>query len=235
MKKSLLLMMALIATTVGSAQNQNASKIKVYTPSTSQSKSSVSDNTYKWAVKADVFSFVSGEIPVAFEYRFAPKLSVEASAGLTYGLYQNGSSLFGEEDGTITSIDTKAAMGSAFRGTLKFYPSSDYDAIEGWYFGLQVFNKVNNRDYVPTSNPDEAVYAGKKDKKVKTGLSIMIGKQIFQDSNVVFDSYIGVGLASVTRDFYGRDYNSSNDAVMAQSTKETVPNFTVGFKIGFGN
>ena len=73
------------------------------------------------------------------------------------------------------------------------------------------------------------------DKKVKTGLSIMIGKQLFQDSNVVFDSYIGIGMASVKRDFYGRDYNDYNGTVQAQSTKETVPNFTFGFKIGFGN
>ena len=68
------------------ATEQTSSKIKVYSPSSSVKAAA---ETYKWTVKTDIFSYVSGEFPVIGEYRFAKKLSAEVSAGLTYGLYEN--------------------------------------------------------------------------------------------------------------------------------------------------
>lgn len=235
MKNKLLLISTLVITTISIAQ------IKVYTPSASV-KGTKTDNSYKWAVKADLLQFVVGEFPIAFEYRVATKLSVEASAGITYTFLENGP-LF-EDVLDIRSNDTRSAMGTSFRGALKYYPSADYDAIEGWYFGLQVFNKTNKRDYVGNnsifqnnSTTANDTYAGKQDVETKTGLSLLIGKQIFADSNIVFDTYIGVGIANVERKFYETKFYSGtgNDIVQPIETSRSIPNFQVGFKIGFGN
>ena len=69
---------------------ETPSRIKVYTPSgASSSSKSTSDNSYKWVVKTDVFSILTGEFPLIGEYRFAQKFSVEASAGVTYSYLPN--------------------------------------------------------------------------------------------------------------------------------------------------
>ena len=213
-------------------------KIKVYTPSgATGSQKSSKDNSYKWDVKTDLFAIVSGEFPLIGEYRFARKFSVEASAGVTYA-YLSNNDLFSSNTNSI-SDNTKAAMGTAFRGTIKFYPSSDYDAIEGWNFGIQVFSKTTNRDYNETGDTGAALN-GLKDSKTKTGVSLIIGKQIFQDSNVTFESYLGVGFANIKREYstLTSGYDNNNNYVTSvgtTTTNETKPNVQLGFRIGFGN
>jgi hypothetical protein len=242
MKKKLLL---LIWSTFCFGQNeepkkvetQKSSIIKVYTPSTSENSSS--DNSYKWAVKTDFFSVVSGEFPIIGEYRIAKNFSVEASAGLTYTFFED-LNIF-EDDFLLSgrSYDTEAAMGSAFRATIKYFPSSDYDAIEGWYFGVQLYNRVNNRKYVvDVFDTDSFGIEGQKATKTRTGASLVIGKQLFSDSNVIFDFYVGLGLARVkTEDYYIGSVNpeSSIETLQKAETLESKPNFQLGFRIGFGN
>lgn len=213
------------------------SQIKVYTPSSSITPKK--DNSYKWAVKTDLFSYVGGEFPISFEYRIAKKISAEASLGATYTFLPNDF-LFDNED-NFTSAESEAALGSAYRSTLKYYPSGDYDAIEGWYFGIQLFSKTNNRNYIKTNSVSatDLAYNGKKDTKNKTGISLVIGKQIFQDSNILFETYIGIGLANVTRKYYVNNNdlinNKSLGTVIPQKTSKSLPSFQLGLKIGFGN
>lgn len=218
---------------------ETQSKIKVYTPSSSLSKATKNDNSYKWAIKTDLFAYVVGEFPLSFEYRLTKKLSVEAAVGATYSFLPN-SGVF-EDDKDKNDRDSKAAMGSVFRGTLKYYPSSDYDALEGWNFGIQLFSKTNNREYGVENNYNETKsLTGEKNSKVKTGISLIIGKQLFQDSNIAFESYIGIGFAKTTREFstIEASYNNNEPTtykVFPQKLEETAPNFQLGFKIGFGN
>jgi hypothetical protein len=219
------------------ATEQTSSKIKVYSPSSSMKAVS---ETYKWTVKTDVFSYVSGEFPIIGEYRFAKKLSVEVSAGLTYGLYENFGIFVDGYSGEGTSFSTKAAMGSSFRGGIKFYPSSDYDAIEGWAFGLQLFSRTNNRDYTKENYSSQSFdLSNEKDSRTKTGLALTISKQVFWDSNISFEYILGIGFASVKHDFLTQ--NSTNNSgtntyyLKPNSIKETVPNFQLGCRIGFGN
>ncbi len=246
MTKRLLLASALFFSALNYAQDKPAestketpSRIKVYTPSGSQTGKSSKDNSYKWDVKTDIFGIISGEIPIIGEYRIARKFSVEASAALTYAYLPND--FLGTSAGNESSIgDTKAAMGSAFRGTIKYYPSSDYDAIEGWNFGLQFYTKTTNRDYNTTGDGAELLN-GNKDSKTKTGVSLIIGKQIFEDSNVTFESYLGIGFANVKREYsslnttYDSNNNNYSYSVSTFSTNEMKPNFQIGLKIGFGN
>lgn len=242
MRKRLLLISALLITALNYAQEKStetSSKIKVYTPSGSNAGKSSKDNSYKWALKTDVFGIASGEFPIIGEYRFAPKFSVEASAGITYAYFSNDFLSSRSNDYGLDTENTKAAMGTAFRGAIKFYPSSDYDAIEGWNFGIQVFSKTTNRDYNQTGD-GAALMNGLKDSKTKTGISLIIGKQIFEDSNVTFESFIGIGFASVKREYSVLDsaYDSTTGysyIVKTSSLTETKPNVQLGFRIGFGN
>jgi hypothetical protein len=241
MRKKLLLLSVVLISTLNYAQ-ETPSRIKVYTPSgvSNGSSKSSKDNSYKWAVKTDLFGIVSGEFPLIGEYRFAPKFSVEASAGVTYAYLPNAFLANDNNGSGLDSGNTKAGMGTAFRGAIKFYPSSDYDAIEGWNFGIQVFSKTTNREYSETGD-GAALINGLKDSKTKTGLSLIIGKQIFQDSNVTFESFIGVGFASVKREYSSLDsvYNNSTSSysynVTTTSLTETKPNVQFGLRIGFGN
>lgn len=218
---------------------QNSSRIKVYTPSSSVKANSES---YKWTIKTDIFSALSGEFPVIAEYRFAKKISAEASAGLTYGIYPNFGYLTNQEyEGEGSTYEGKAAMGSSFRGGIKFYPSSDYDAIEGWSFGVQLFSRTNNREYTNDDFSPEFDMVGKKDSRNKTGVALTIAKQVFWDSNISFEYLLGIGFASIKHDFYKSVslYDSATDtytyAVVPETIKETVPNFQLGCRIGFGN
>lgn len=242
MTKKVLLATALFFCTLNYAQDKKTepakdtqSRIKVYTPSSSVSKSSSSSNAYKWIIKTDLFGFAAGEFPIIGEYRIANKFSVEASAGLTYAYLPNDF-LSSSTNSSDNSDNTKAAMGSAFRGAIKFYPSSDYDAIEGWNFGLEVFSKTMNREYT-NSNSYDGLLNGQKDTKVKTGFALIIGKQIFQDSNVAFESFIGIGFANVKRTYSDVLYNNTTSLYELKSitTNETKPSLQLGFRIGFGN
>ncbi len=242
MTKKVLLAASLFFSVLNYAQDKKTepaketqSRIKVYTPSSSVSKSSSSNNAYRWIVKTDLLAFAAGEFPVIGEYRIAKKFSVEASAGVTYAYLPNDF-LSSSNNDSNNSDNTKAGMGSAFRGAIKFYPSSDYDAIEGWNFGLEVFSKTMNRDYTD-SNSYDGLLNGQKDTKVKTGFALIIGKQIFQDSNVAFESFIGIGFANVKRTYSDAIYNNSSSLyeLKSISTNETKPSLQLGFRIGFGN
>ena len=238
--KKLLLFTTLLAAAVNYSQTtpnsttSNPNKIKVYTPSsTINSNGKPNDNSYKWVVKTDLFAALTGEFPLIAEVRIAKKFSVEGSAAVTNAFWSNDLTL---SDGGFSDESSKAAIGSAFRGTIKYYPSSDYDAIEGWSFGIQLFSKTTNREY--TNNIGSTfLLEGKKDSKTKTGISLIISKQIFEDSNIAFESFIGVGLANISRDFYSTNYNSALgvDELIQNKTSESSPNFQLGFRIGFGN
>ena len=234
--KKLLLFTTLLAATVNYSQNvpnsstSNPNKIKVYTPSsTISSNGKPTDNGYKWVVKTDLLAALVGEFPIIAEYKIGRKFSVEGSVAVTNAFLPNDFTL---SDG-FSDESSKAALGSAFRGTLKFYPSSDYDAIEGWSFGIQLFTKTTNREY----NDDFPELSGKLDSKTKTGVSLIISKQIFEDSNIAFESFIGVGMANISHEYYTSTYNSTlgiNQYTPLKSS-ESSPNFQLGFRIGFGN
>ncbi len=206
-------------------------KIRVYSPTVNAEKK---DNSYKWVVKTDVLKYLAGEFAVIGEYRFAKKLSAELSVGATYGF--NTVNLFLED--FDDSENSKPALGGAYRGALKFYPSSDYDALEGWSFGVQVFTKTNNRDYTAEQSDDfSRSLEGKSSNLKKTGLALLITKQAFQDSNIAFEWTLGLGFVNATRNYHTADYNFETEmySVKEFNTKESIPDLQLGFRIGFGN
>lgn len=242
--KKIILVCFLISTSIysqtGEPTEQSSSKIKVYSPSASSTKSS--DNSYKWTVKTDIFSIVSGEFPLIGEFRFAKKISAEISAGATYGLYDNFGILSDGYEGEGSTFESKAGIGTSFRAGVKFYPSSDYDAIEGWAFGVQIFSRTNNRDYTEASNYSKQDVTGEKDSRNKTGIALTISKQIFEDSNISYEFLLGVGFANAKHEFITSndmiDPNDKNKTVYylkRNTINETIPNIQLGLRIGFGN
>lgn len=212
------------------------SRIKVYTPQGNTSSLSSSSNSYTWVVKTDLLKFVTGEIPLIYERKISSKLSIEGAAGVTYSFFENNYALFLDDE--EEQYESKAALGSVFRGTIKYYPSSDYDAIEGWSFGLQLFTKTNNREYnLSEGNSYANELNGKKDTKTRTGAALIISKQMFQDSNICFESFIGMGYANVKSERYGTLYNEITSNYDLKKIKENEGNLNIqfGFRIGFGN
>jgi hypothetical protein len=97
-------------------------------------------------------------------------------------------------------------------------------------FNIQIFSKTTNRDYDETGT-DTLFLNDKKSTKSKTGISLIIGKQIFEDSNVTIESFFGIGFASNKTDSFKREAND----IVSDNKTETKPNFQLGLRIGFGN
>ncbi len=242
MKKIFTLLVVTSLSTMAFAQKKTTdttklapSRIKVYTPTGVSESSGLSSSSYRWVVKTDVLKFVTGEIPFIYERKISSKFSVEGAVGATYSFFPNDFSLTDNEG--QSSFESKAAFGSVFRGTIKYYPSSDYDAIEGWSFGIQLFTKVNNREYDGVSNGNySSSLNGKKDSKTRTGIALIISQQLFQDSNICLESFVGLGYANVKTEFYTSDNDAlSGDAVKQITKDEGALNFQLGFRVGFGN
>ncbi|OWP75169.1 hypothetical protein [Flavobacterium oreochromis] len=212
------------------AQEQTTGKIKVYTPTSSVAKK-VAD-TYKWVVKTDVFAYLGSEFPVIFEYRVAPKLSIEGSAGLTYSMYENFSVANIDKKLEGTKLSTNPSTGTAFRAGFKYYPSADYDALEGWGFGVQLFSKIINRE---TTTTDYSYSNIKTNSYNKTGVELTISKQLFSDSNIAYETIFGVGFVNLTEKYNTVSYSSTNPQLNEEVVKSTFPNIHLGLRIGFGN
>ena len=97
-----------------------------------------------------------------------------------------------------------------------------------------------NRDYEATGDGAASIN-GLKDSKSKTGISLIIGKQIFEDSNVTFESFFGIGFASIKTEsskietIYGNGSTPDTYRSLTTSLTESKPNFQLGLRIGFGN
>jgi len=246
MKQRITLLTAFLFTLSINAQISNDSKntptpsrIKVYTPSSSFSSKTndKKDNSYKWTAKTDIVAMATGEFPLIAEYRIAEKFSVEGSAAVTYTFIPNDG-LFANDGFGLLDDTGKAAIGNAFRASIKYYPSADFDALEGWYFGFQLYTKTTNRTYEESGlNSSSQATTMYTDSKTKNGISLIIGRQIFADSNVSTEIFFGVGLANIIRDqpVVATNDNTGATTIQMQNSSETQPNFQFGTRIGFGN
>lgn len=206
-------------------QNVENSKIKVY--NADQSEKDQSDNSYRWAIKTDLTSLISQEFPLIVEYRIAKRISVEASAAVTYAYFSNDDYFdqLKNED-----LDKKPETDNAFRFGVKYYPSHITNALDGWFLGVQAFTKNTKRSYDDSNNIGKEVL----DTKNKEGIALQIGNQFFSDSNFLYEIILGVGMANTTRDYYVRSPLSVMDFDNVKE-KNTAFYFQLGLRVGFGN
>jgi hypothetical protein len=214
---------------------ESPNRIKVYTPTGSVTNSRKKDNSYKWMVKTDLLGMVVGEFPIIGEYRLTEKTSIEASLGMTYS-YLGNKGIFDKNNnnnsGNISSDLIKPSTGGAYRATFKYYPSSDYDALEGWNFGVQVFSKTSNSVYDTQNSSQYKSINGLKDVRVDTGVALIIGFQNFGDSNIASEWFLGIGFAKTTQDSFNY-YSVTNGSVTTDvttpiSNESSGPSFQVG-------
>jgi len=211
-------------------KDSTQSVIKVYQPSEYDSKN-YNPDTYKWTVKTDLAAYTVGEFPIVFEYKIHEKFSVEASAGITYPFWGE---ILSDED---SFSETEPELGSVFRAGVKYFPSNDYDAIEGWGFGFHLFTKQNNYNYINDEYSGSDNFTNldsEPTKKVnRTGINMTISKQIFRDSNISLEYMFGVGIVKLKKEVVG--FDSISDQLVNSTDEKTVPNLFLGFRIGFGN
>ncbi|OXA84950.1 DUF3575 domain-containing protein [Flavobacterium hercynium] len=231
MKKLTLFFALLLVNHAATAQSPTSqeverSNIKVY--NADQSDKDQSDNSYRWAIKTDLTSLISQEFPIIAEYRITKKISIEASAAITYAYFSNDDYFdqLKNED-----LDKKPETDNAFRIGVKYYPSRRTNALDGWFVGLQAFTKNTKRSYdeLPGLNGREVF-----DTKNKEGIAIQLGKQIFTSNNFLYEALFGIGLANVTRDYYVRNEKSifTFDQI---NDKKTSVYFQLGLRVGLGN
>lgn len=231
MKKITYLLTIMLLNTAAFSQTTNeqaveGSKIKVY--NADQSGKDYSDNSYRWAIKTDLTSLISQEFPIIVEYRIAKKISLEASAAITYTYFSNDNyfNQLKNED-----LDKKPETDNAFRFGVKYYPSRITNALDGWFVGIQAFTKNTKRSYDNSSyNIDKNAF----DTKNKEGIALQIGNQFFNDGNFMYEILLGVGIANSTRDYYVRSPLSvmKFDNILE---KNTALYFQLGLRVGIGN
>lgn len=230
MKKITLLFTIILVNTVAFSQsteeqNVGSSAIKVY--NADQSEKDNSNNSYRWAIKTDLTSLVSQEFPIIVEYRIAKKISLEASAAVTYAYFSNDNYFdqLKNED-----LDKKPETDNAFRFGVKYYPSRITNALDGWFIGLQAFTKNTTRSYDSSYNlGDDAL-----DTKNKKGIALQVGSQFFSDKNFLYEIVLGIGVSNNTRDYYVRSPMSVMKFDNLEE-KNTAFYFQLGLRIGFGN
>lgn len=231
-KKSYIIIILLLNTYLYSQdiKNENSSHTSIKVYNADQSEKDYTNNSYRWAIKTDLSALISQEFPIIVEYRLAKKISIEASAAITYAYFKNDDyfNQLKNED-----LEKKPETDNAFRLGVKYYPSRITNALDGWFLGIQAFTKNTKRSYDDSYVND---YIGKQsyDDKNKKGIALQFGNQFFSQRNFLYEVVLGIGLADVSRDYYIRSplFVSKFDQVIE---KQTAFYFQLGLRIGFGN
>lgn len=210
-------------------------KVKLYQLDT------VVSPTYKWVLKTDLVSIATGEFPLIAEFRISDDVSIEGSAGVTFGS-NNDSDLSNIEyfSDASEALEGKSALGTAFRAGVKYYISNEEDAIEGFSVGFFAFNKVTKEKYVKEVGDFDYSVNGKFDTKSKLGLELVLAYQFFWSKHIGTELFLGLGAANIKREFYSTQVLSDGMGGTYQDVKyndfnEFAENIRFGIKIGFGN
>ena len=205
-------------------------KTKVYI--FNSSSSTTSEDKYSYAVKFDPYQFAVGDLPISFESKFHEKMSFEVGAGPTLDYLGSVFGLLGSFTKT-QNVSTAAEFGYLLKGHLRFYPSKDWDPIEGIYFAADLNTKRYNYsiDYAPqpfvVKNTLSSFFLG-----------FTFGRQTFWDSSIASDAYITVGFRRKTEsssELIEDPPYSGNFHLSQQSGKPRwVPAISIGWKYGFG-
>lgn len=220
---------------VRNTNSNSDKKVKLYNADTKASP------TFKWILKTDVVSIATGEFPLIAEFRISDDLSLEGSAGIT--LTQNNDNDLSKIeyfDDASVGLKGKSAIGTAFRGGVKYYISSEEDAIEGFSVGLFAFNKITKIKYEKQVSDFDYVANGKFDTKNKLGLELVLAYQYFWNKHIGTEFFLGLGAANVKREFYSTQVLSDGNGGSFQQVKhndfnQVVENIRFGIKVGFGN
>ncbi len=245
MKKILLSAAALLASmplvlaqrTFTSAPNEQANKKN--SPTLIITESTVQDFTHEkeplnlhTSVKLNPLLILAGDMPLYIEQKIARKMSVEVGVGLTY---DNMLTQFLDSDRYREDVNRENAMSYSFSGALRYYPSSVYPALEGYYFAPEMryrsykanaFEYNGDRYEVPQS-------------RTFTDYKLTFGFVDFIEDHILMDFYAGIGIRN--REYVNlinpeTVFNEQTQTMEYYSTRNETslaPIFSLGFKLGF--
>lgn len=101
----------------------------------------------KFAIKANVFSLISGELPLSFEYKFIKHLGVEVGAGIILPYYVNleffNRTLGFDKDNHVKFTNKKAGYSLSFSLNLYTWGGTWGDIVFNPFFHFRHYSTVN--------------------------------------------------------------------------------------------
>ncbi|MBX3101679.1 MAG: hypothetical protein KF690_04160 [Bacteroidetes bacterium] len=232
----------------GQAQDSTSTETRIRVFEYGDHVKSSSLSTYSTAFKLNPYGLLNGEIPVFAERRITPKISLEASLGITMKDYISRmyQLMWDEEyenpfDNELSEFRTQKT-GYTYSLAFRYFPSADYDAIEGLFFGIMWKHRAHFSEIDPASMNGRypEVTSVAKEKRVVRDLALIFGQQIFWDANISSEWMIGLGYRNTANKYLNliEQHDPQTDtyerkAVM-QEKPFTGPSLILAWKLGFG-
>jgi hypothetical protein len=181
-------------------------------------------------VKMNPLLLIQGDIPVYVEHKVAKKVTVELGLGMTY---DNVITDALDVDHYPESTEKENLMGYSIAAGLRYYPSSTYETMEGYYFAPE----IRYRQYKSITNQYLEETINVKQGRNITDFKLGFGYVDFIEDRIFIDLYTGIGMRK--RNYY----NMVKEVIPASSSMpetyelwdedKMVPLFSLGAKIGF--
>ncbi|MFC5270789.1 DUF3575 domain-containing protein [Adhaeribacter terreus] len=183
-------------------------------------------------IKMNPLLLLQGDIPVYLERKIAKKLTIEFGLGMTYDNVVTDAL---DPDHYSETTTKENLMGYSVAAGLRYYPSSTYETMEGYYFAPE----VRYRKYKSVANQYLEEPINVKQGRDFTDFKLGFGYVDFIEDHIFIDMYTGVGMRK--RNYFNmvRDGEIIDNGTTIVETYELwnenkmVPLFSLGAKIGF--
>ncbi|MBK0404223.1 DUF3575 domain-containing protein [Adhaeribacter sp. BT258] len=184
------------------------------------------------SIKMNPLLLLQGDIPVYIEQKVAKKLTIELGLGMTY---DNVITDALDPDHYSESTQKENLMGYSIAAGLRYYPSSTYETMEGYYFAPE----IRYRQYKSIANQYLEETIDVKQGRDLTDFKLGFGYVDFIEDRIFIDMYTGIGMRNRKYHNMVRDgetvYNGTTTVETYEVWNENkmVPLFSLGAKIGF--
>jgi len=176
--------------------------------------------------KVSLFELASGDFPIYYERVLAGKLSVEGSAGVTFGDYFG--TIFSDDDISPLSDYVDSKLGYSLSLSLRFYP---IEALEEFYISPEFkFRKYNWDREVENYLDEEPFFFTEKvsESRIYNMPRVTFGYAFFYDTNLSFYYYLGIGMNTPKESIYDTELMK-----VQEEKRNTRPRIHIGLKIGY--
>lgn len=224
----------------------------------SYSKKKKKDSDAYNAIKVAPTGIFVGQIPLVFERKLSPNISIQVGAGLTnqnflrtafvkassitknitsdYPWSSSSSTSYDQADELYSFEKRKVEMGTMFAIQPKFYLNDD--ALDGGFigFGYNSYSYKFSHPRASAYNSSSIVFKGsdQAEKEKITDFMVYYGIQSIS-GHFSFEYSTGIGLRKVKGEKYAAayDYNTSKILDGFVSYQQTLFNYEMAFRIGY--
>lgn len=176
--------------------------------------------------KVSLFELASGDFPIYYERVLGKKISIEGSAGITFGDYFGG--LLSDNYYSPLSENVDSKYGYSLSISFRFYP---IEALEEFYiapeFKYRKYNWDREAEFFPDYEPFYDV-RNVSESRVYNMPRISFGYAFFYDTNLSFDYYLGIGMNTPTERLFDTELLK-----VQEEKRNTRPRVHFGLKIGY--